>query len=112
VRDADLCLGCGVCYAQCRRGALTMQKRERRVFTPETTFDRIVAMAIERGKLGDLLLDNLDGWGAEALARVVQVVERTPLPQAINAIAPLKSIFLNVVVQAARLTSGGAASLV
>ncbi|HEX9374595.1 MAG TPA: 4Fe-4S dicluster domain-containing protein [Roseiflexaceae bacterium] len=112
VRDADLCLGCGVCFAKCRRGALTMQKRERRVFTPATTFDRIVAMAIERGKLGDLLLDNLDGWGGEALARVVQVVERTPLPLVINAIEPLKSTFLNVVVRAARMSSGAAAALV
>ncbi len=112
VRDPDLCLGCGVCYSTCKHGALTMQKRERRVYTPETTFERIVAMAIERGKLGDLLLDNLEGWGAEALAHVVQVVERTPLPAAINAIAPLKSIFLHGVVEAARASTGKAADLV
>jgi ferredoxin len=112
VRDADLCLGCGVCYSQCRRGAMTMQKRERRVFTPATTFERIVAMAIERGKLGDLLLDNLEGWGGEALARVVQVIERTPLPKAAGAVAPLNSIFLKAVVQAARMSGGKAAELV
>lgn len=112
VRDAELCLGCGVCYSQCRRGALTMQKRERRVFTPETTFERIVAMAIERGKLGDLLLDNLEGWGGEALARVVQVIERTPLPQAANAVAPLNSVFLKLVVKAARMSGGKASALV
>ena len=108
VRDADLCLGCGVCYTKCRRGAVAMRQRARRVFTPETTFDRIVAMAIERGKLGDLLLDNLEGWGAQALARVVHIVEQTPLPLVVNAIAPLKSIFLSAVVRAAR-RSGGAA---
>jgi ferredoxin len=112
VRDADLCLGCGVCATKCRRGALTMRKRERRVYTPETTFERMVAMAIERGKLGELLLDNLEGWGPEALARVVQVLERTPLAAAVNAIAPLKSIFLRGVVQAARAGSGKAAELV
>lgn len=111
VRDADLCLGCGVCYAKCRRGALTMRKRERRVFTPETTFDRIVAMAIERGKLGDLLLDNLEGWGAQALARVVGVLEQTPLPLAINAIEPLKSTFLSAIVRVARASGGATASL-
>ncbi len=112
VRDADLCLGCGVCYAACRHGALTMQPRERRVFTPETTFERIVSMAIERGKLGDLLLDNLEGWGYEALAHVLQVLERTPVTTAINAITPLKSTFLNAIVRAARKSGGKAASLV
>lgn len=112
VRNADLCLGCGVCSTHCKRGALTMRKRERRVFTPETTFDRMVAMAIERGKLGDLLLDNLEGWGPEALARIVQLVEKTPLPAAINAIEPLRSIFLKAIVQAARHSAGASASLV
>jgi ferredoxin len=112
VRDAELCLGCGVCYAACRHGALTMQKRERRVFTPETTFDRIVAMAIERGKLGDLLLDNLEGWGYEAIARVIQVIEKTPFTTVVNAIAPLKSIFLSTIVKAARASGGKASSLV
>jgi NAD-dependent dihydropyrimidine dehydrogenase PreA subunit len=111
VRDADLCLGCGVCATRCRRGAMTMRKRERRVYTPETTFERIVAMAIERGKLGDMLLDNLEGWAPQALARVVQVVERTPLGPALAAIDPLRSIFLRGVVQAARGTAGKAAEL-
>jgi hypothetical protein len=27
---------------------------------PETVFGRIVTMAVERGKLGDLLLDNVE----------------------------------------------------
>lgn len=112
VRDASLCLGCGVCTSVCRHGALSMQPRERRVFTPETTFDRIVAMAIERGKLGDLLLDNIEGWGAEALARIIQLVERTPFPAVVNAIGPLKSTFLTAVVQAARRSGGEAAGLV
>lgn len=112
VRDADLCLGCGVCYSACQRGALTMKRRARRVYTPETTFDRIVAMAIERGKLGDLLLDNLEGWGPHALARVLQVIEKTPFTTAVNAVAPLKSTFLKGVVYSARHTTGAAASLV
>ena len=111
-RDADLCLGCGVCYAACRHGALRLEKRTKRVFTPEATFDRMVAMAIERGKLGDLLMDNTEGWGAQALARIVQVVEKTPAPKALLAIAPLKSVFLSVVVLGARTGAGKASELV
>ena len=46
-----------------------MVPREARVFTPENTFDRMVTMAIERGKFGELLVDTLDGAGPHALAR-------------------------------------------
>ncbi len=111
VRDPDLCLGCGVCYAACKHGALHMERRARRVYTPETTFDRMVAMAIERGKLGDMLLDNLEGWAPQALARIVQVVEHTPVGPALAAVEPLKSIFLRAVVTAARQSGGKSAGL-
>ena len=99
VRDADLCLGCGVCYPACKHGALHMAPREKRVFTPETTFDRVVTMAIERGKLGDMLLDNVEGWTPHALARVLNVIEKTPVRTAIMAIKPLKSVYLTAMVR-------------
>jgi ferredoxin len=98
VRDADLCLGCGVCYPACKHGALHMVPREKRVFTPETTFDRVVTMAIERGKLGDMLLDNVEGWTPHALARILNVIEKTPVRTAIMAIKPLKSVYLTALV--------------
>lgn len=44
--DEGVCLGCGVCYTQCRFGAVTLRSRERRGYPPETLFDRVVAMAI------------------------------------------------------------------
>ena len=49
-----------------------------RVFTPENTFDRMVTMAVERGKLGDLLVDTLDGAGPHALARVLAAGRAEP----------------------------------
>ncbi len=100
VLDTDACLGCGVCHEQCRNEAHAMVPRERRVFTPETTFDRVAAMAIERGKLGDLLVDQLDGAGAHAVARVLHVLEQTPPARALVAIEPLKSTFLRLMVAA------------
>ncbi len=112
VRDADLCLGCGVCYAACKHGAMHMVPRAQRVFTPETTFDRIVAMAIERGKLADLILDNTEGMGFMALGRIIQVLEKLPPYQAAMAVQPLKSTFLNAVVSGVKASSGKARSIV
>jgi NAD-dependent dihydropyrimidine dehydrogenase PreA subunit len=94
VVDPERCLGCGVCVDACRFGARTMVPRERRVFTPATTFDRMAAMAIERGKLGDLLVDTLAGAGPHAVARVLQVLERSPVGVAVRAVEPLRSVYL------------------
>jgi NAD-dependent dihydropyrimidine dehydrogenase PreA subunit len=111
VVDPERCLGCGVCVDACRFEARTMVPRERRVFTPATTFDRMAAMAIERGKLGDLLVDTLAGAGPHAFARVFQVLERSPVGHACRAVEPLRSVYLRGLLKvlhagAARASSG------
>jgi hypothetical protein len=58
-----------------------------------------------------LLLDNTEGWGPQALARIVHVLERSPAGKALAAVEPVKSAFLRGVVGAARLTSGKSADL-
>ena len=94
VLDEDRCLGCGVCIDQCRFEALELVPRQRRPFTPDSTLDRMIAMAVERGKLGDLLLDTLDGAGPVAVARLLQHLERSSLGTALRAVEPLRSVFL------------------
>jgi ferredoxin len=105
-RDEELCLGCGVCVGVCPTGALELVPRAQRVYTPETTFDRMIAMAIERGKLADLIFDDPEGWGHRALGRIVGALERSPPAQAALAVRPLRSTFLKVVVKGARLVTG------
>jgi NAD-dependent dihydropyrimidine dehydrogenase PreA subunit len=102
-RDEEICLGCAVCCPACLNGALTMRPRERRVFTPETLFDRYVAMAIERGKLSDLIFEDPDSFSHQALGRVLGTLERTEPYKAMMAISPLRSVFLSGVVAAAKL---------
>jgi NAD-dependent dihydropyrimidine dehydrogenase PreA subunit len=108
VVDPDACLGCGVCDAVCRFGAHSMEPREHRVFTPQTTFDRVVAMAVERGKLGDLLVDTLDGAGPHAVARALQVVESLPSERAEALLRPLRSVFLRGLLAAVHARDGAA----
>jgi ferredoxin/cell division protein FtsL len=100
VRDETLCLGCGVCYSSCKLGGITMKPRIQRVFTPETTFDRLVAMAIERGKLAELLFEDPRRLSHRALGRIVGVLEKTSPYKAVMAVKPLRSAFFNTVVGA------------
>ena len=58
--------------------------------------------AIERRKLGDLLLDQTDGWTAHALARLLHVFEQTPVATALVGIEPLRSTFLRTMVAGTR----------
>jgi len=100
--DTELCLGCGVCYSSCKFNAIKMKRREKRIIPPETTFDKVVAMAIERGKLIDLIFDEPENLGYRALGRVLSALEKTPPVQALLAIQPLRSAFLNAMVGSAK----------
>ncbi len=101
--DTSLCLGCGSCYPTCNLDALHMRPREQRVFTPETTFDRMVAMAIERGKLAEIIFDNPERLSYRALGRVMTALEKSPPARAAAAIKPLRSAFLRALVGGVRL---------
>lgn len=108
---ADLCLGCGVCATVCKKGGVGMEPRPVRVFTPESTFDRMVAMAIERGKLANLLSEDPDSLTWKAIARVVKAVENASPVKAAMAIRPLRSAFLGALLPLARMGAGSAASV-
>jgi NAD-dependent dihydropyrimidine dehydrogenase PreA subunit len=103
VLDQDLCLGCGVCSTVCPNGGVTFRPRPQRVYTPENMYDKTVSMAIERGKLADVIFEQPEKLGYRALKRVVQAIEKSPPIQAAFAIAPLRSAFLEGVVRIAKL---------
>jgi NAD-dependent dihydropyrimidine dehydrogenase PreA subunit len=78
VIDEELCLGCGVCVRNCRINALTMQAREKRVLTPVNSTHKAVLMAIERGRLQNLIFDNQVLWSHRALAAMLGVILKLP----------------------------------
>jgi len=102
VCNHELCLGCGVCYSACKFGGVRMRPRPKRVFTPESTFDRIARMAIERGKVADLIFEDPESLGYRALGRFLSVLEKTPPAKALMAIEPVQSAFLNAIVKKAK----------
>jgi len=102
VCDEALCFGCGVCESSCKFTAAGMRARSKRVFTPETVFDRTAMMAIERGKLAPLIFGNSQRLSHRALGRLVAILEKTHIVNAAMAIAPLRSIFLRQVIAKAK----------
>ncbi|MDJ0498030.1 MAG: 4Fe-4S binding protein, partial [Acidimicrobiia bacterium] len=53
--NESLCLGCGVCVRTCDRDGIRLVARPERVITPVDSTRRAVMMAIERGKLQNLI---------------------------------------------------------
>ncbi len=100
--EGEFCLGCGVCSTGCKTGAIRMKPRPKRVFTPETTFDKIIAMAIERGRLANLVFEGHEQWGWRALGRIAAALEKTPPARALMAVEPLRSAFFEAVVRRAK----------
>jgi len=92
--DPELCLGCGVCTRVCAPGALRLKDRPRRLLTPVNTAHRTVLMAIERGKLQNLIFDNQALASHRAMAAVLGVILKLPPVKQALASRQLKSRYL------------------
>lgn len=92
--DERICLGCGVCVRVCSQHALALRAREQRVLTPVTTAHRAVLMAIERGKLQNLIFDNQAQWSHRAMAAILGVILKLPPLRQAMASQQMKSRYL------------------
>ena len=77
--DQEICLGCGVCLRWLRKEGHELRSRKERVITPVNSVHRVVIMAIERGKLQNLIFDNQVMFSHRAMAAVLGVILRLPL---------------------------------
>ncbi len=88
------CLGCGICVRECNRSALKLSLRAQRILTPLDTTHRVVLMAIERGKLAELIFDNRVLWSHRALAALLGVILKLPPLKQALASKQIKSQYL------------------
>jgi ferredoxin len=92
--NEEICLGCGVCVRLCDKQALSLKERTQRVITPVNSAHRAVAMAIERGKLENLIFDNKALASHRAMAAILGVILKlSPIKQAM-ASQQMKSRYL------------------
>jgi ferredoxin len=90
----EACLGCGVCVRACPRGSLALESRPSRVLTPVDSTHRAVVMAIERGKLQNLIFDNQAFASHRAMAAILGVILKLPPVKRAMASEQMKSRYL------------------
>lgn len=94
----DLCLGCGVCVRNCRVDAIHLESRLERVITPLDGAHKAIMMAIERGKLQNLIFDNHVLQSHRALAAVLGVILRLSPIKQVLASQQVKSRYLEALI--------------
>jgi ferredoxin len=92
--NPELCLGCGVCVRVCATKALRLKDLPRRILTPVNTAHRTVLMAIERGKLQNLIFDNQALASHRAMAAILGVILKLPPLKQAMASRQMKSRYL------------------
>ncbi|MBN1465994.1 4Fe-4S binding protein [candidate division KSB1 bacterium] len=97
--EADLCLGCGICVRNCSKDALVLAERRERVITPLNSAHRAVVMALERGKLQNLIFDNRALWSHRALAAIFGIILKLPPIKQTLATQQVKSHYLESLIK-------------
>lgn len=97
--DDRICLGCGVCVKVCNTNALYLKSREKRIITPVDSTHKAVMMAIERGKLHNLIFDNQAHLNHRTMAAILSVILRLPPIKQIMASKQVKSRYLAHIIE-------------
>ena len=92
--NEDVCLGCGICVRVCKPKSVRLTPRPHRLITPQNGAHRAVVMAIERGKLQNLIFDNRVLWSHRALAALLGVLLKLPPIKQVMASQQVKSRYL------------------
>lgn len=92
--NEEICLGCGICVRACSNKSITLERRKEQIITPVNSVHRIVLMAIEKGKLQELIFDNQAFGSHRAMAAVLAVILKLPPIKQMMASKQMKSIYL------------------
>jgi Pyruvate/2-oxoacid:ferredoxin oxidoreductase delta subunit len=92
--DAKRCIGCGVCAEACKRDALAMDASDRSPEVPRDAAERVLRMAVERGRLANMLIGAGTIRGPRFLTQLLSALRRLPRVQQALANQQLGSRFV------------------
>ena len=92
--NEDVCLGCAVCVRTCPSKGISLKSRPQRVISPVNGAHRVVVMAIERGKLQNLIFDQQALASHRAMAAILGVILKLPPLKQALASRQMKSRYL------------------
>ena len=93
--DKEACLGCGVCVRNCKAGAMALVSRPERVITPVDSARRLLLMALERGKLQNLIFDTQALRSHRVMASILGVILNLPPMKRALASSQMRSRYLD-----------------
>jgi ferredoxin len=96
--DEEMCLGCAVCVRVCRTKSLGLDARPERVITPLNSTHKAVLMAIERGKLQNLIFDDQALLSHRAMAAIFGVILKLPPLKQAMASRQMRSRYLETLI--------------
>ncbi len=105
--NEDVCLGCGICVRTCANDGVHLESRPERVITPLDGAHRVVMMAIERGTLQNLIVDNHVLENHRALASLLGVILKLPPIKQVLASKQVKSRYLETLIRRNRSNNQG-----
>lgn len=94
----EICLGCGLCVRSCQENTIALISRSQRVITPLNSVHLAVVMAIERGKLQNLIFNNQALFSHRAMAAILGVILKLPPVKQAMAKRQLKSRYIETLV--------------
>ncbi len=94
--NTSRCLGCGICVTACGKNqAMKMAARDTRPYVSLNTIERTIRMALEKGRLADLLFDQGASRGSKFLNKLIRGICALPKMDKIVASEQVKSRFVN-----------------
>ncbi len=103
VVDPHVCIGCGVCELACRFDSMQMVPRAERRIAPENTVARVLTMALEQGKLHEMLVEPDEGTAHRAAHALIGAVLSLDPARRLLTQRALKSRFIDALLSGAKL---------
>ncbi|WP_124065716.1 4Fe-4S binding protein [Clostridium sp. E02] len=97
--DTNRCIGCGVCASACPQSDITLERREKTNFVPDSKIELLMLRAFERNKLAEFVYDNGEQYGTSFLNLVVKVISTLPQKDQDKALNQLDSKFVHYIMK-------------